>query len=335
MDAQSNLRAWTEGHKRVSTEESILSLRNACFTPMVDARRVSAMRPVPHPIPYQGSKRALAGTIIGFFPKNINRLVEPFMGSAAVSLAAAHTSKAKNLWLNDANSALMQLWAAIVEKPDELIAGYSRLWHEQLGDEQRFYNLVRERFNNEHHPEDFLYLLARCVKASVRYNPRGEFNQSPDNRRKGAHPGEMRERVMGASKLLRTCQLRMTNDDYRKVLSDLEQGDLVYFDPPYQGVATGRDKRYAGGDFSHAEFWNALERLDREKIPYILSYDGRCGNDEYGRGLPSHLGAFRIEVNVGRSTQATLLGEAKDTVESIYLSRSLIPMLPTGIRGFV
>lgn len=45
---------------------------------------------VPHPIPYQGSKRQLAPVVLSYFPSRFGRLVEPFAGSAAVSLAAAH-----------------------------------------------------------------------------------------------------------------------------------------------------------------------------------------------------------------------------------------------------
>ena len=44
---------------------------------------------VPHPIPYQGSKRNLAPIILSYFPPRFRRLVEPFAGSAAVSLAVA------------------------------------------------------------------------------------------------------------------------------------------------------------------------------------------------------------------------------------------------------
>ena len=48
-----------------------------------------AMR-VPHPIPYQGSKRNLAPAILGYFPGGVATLIEPFAGSAALTLATAH-----------------------------------------------------------------------------------------------------------------------------------------------------------------------------------------------------------------------------------------------------
>ncbi|MGV0005087.1 MAG: DNA adenine methylase [Candidatus Porifericomitaceae bacterium WSBS_2022_MAG_OTU9] len=47
------------------------------------------MSVLPHPFPYQGSKRGIAKLILPYFPVLAARLVEPFCGSAAVSIAAA------------------------------------------------------------------------------------------------------------------------------------------------------------------------------------------------------------------------------------------------------
>jgi hypothetical protein len=52
---------------------------------------------------YQGSKRNLAPVILRYFPKGIKRLVEPFAGSAAMSVAAAAQGLAKSFWINDLN----------------------------------------------------------------------------------------------------------------------------------------------------------------------------------------------------------------------------------------
>ena len=40
----------------------------------------------PHLVQYQGSKRNIASEISSYFPKRINRLIEPFCGTAAVSI---------------------------------------------------------------------------------------------------------------------------------------------------------------------------------------------------------------------------------------------------------
>ncbi len=276
---------------------------------------------VPHPIPYQGSKRQLAAVILSYAPRHASRLVEPFAGSAALTLAAAKGGRAAAFWINDAHSPLAALWREIVGNPEELLHGYSRLWNEQIGRERDYYDEVRERFNNGQGTADFLYLLARCVKAAIRYNGAGEFNNSPDNRRRGATPAAMAERVQGASKLLRK-RTTVTSLDYREVLADCGPDDLIYMDPPYRGVCGRRDARYCP-TVDHEQFCDSLAELNRQGCRWIVSYDGRSGDKVYGRPLPASLGCLHVELDAGRSTQATLLGRECRTVESLYVSPAL------------
>ena len=276
---------------------------------------------VPHPIPYQGSKRALADAILARMPSRFKRLVEPFAGSAAVSLAVANRAMAQRFWLNDAHKPLADLWGAILEQPDSLADGYERLWTEQKGQEREFFDRVRDRFNDGHQPEHFIYLLARCVKAAIRYNADGRFNNTPDNRRKGARPNEMRWRINGAATLL-GGRTTVTALDYREVLGRCTLGDVIYMDPPYQGVCATRDTRYAP-KVVREEFQEALEDLVRRKAMFLVSYDGRCGEKRYGEPLPAELGLLHLELCAGRSTQATLLGRNHITYESLYVSPAL------------
>lgn len=276
---------------------------------------------VPHPIPYQGSKRNLAPLILSHFPAHFSRLVEPFAGSAAISLATAYRGMADRFLISDAHGPIIDLWREIIERPEELAARYRRLWQAQLGCEREYYDTVRKKFNETHKPEYFLYLLARCVKAAIRYNAEGEFNNSPDNRRKGARPDTMRERIMGASALLQG-RTEVSACDYRQVLADCDSADLVYMDPPYQGVCLNRDNRYCP-KIDHAEFCACLADLNDKGCTFVVSYDGRTGDKTYGQPLPERLQLTHIEVHVGRSTQATLLGRDHDTYESLYLSPTL------------
>ncbi|HEY2250154.1 MAG TPA: DNA adenine methylase, partial [Planctomycetaceae bacterium] len=91
---------------------------------------------VPHPIPYQGSKRGLAASILSHFPASVARLVEPFAGSAAISLATAQRGIAERFWINDAHAPLMALWEAIINRPESLAEKYEQLWSEQCGQER-------------------------------------------------------------------------------------------------------------------------------------------------------------------------------------------------------
>jgi DNA adenine methylase len=272
----------------------------------------------PHPIPYQGSKRQLADRILALFPTDIDRLLEPFAGSAAITLAAARRKIGAQYLLGDSLEPLASLWRAIISDPEALADRYEDIWKEQLGNERTYYDEVRARFNQDREPAKLLYLLARCVKNSPRFNLRGEFNQSPDNRRLGMRPLKMRREIFGASNLLRGRTL-VERADYEDLLERAERSDLIYMDPPYQGTSTGRDKRYKD-QLDLDRFVSALDRLNRRGIRYLVSFDGRCGERTYGQELPLALGLKRLELFAGRSSQATLAGRDETTVESLYVS---------------
>ena len=75
------------------------------------------MKNIPHPIQYQGSKRNLAHVILRYIPKNVDCLIEPFAGSAAITIAAAARQMAKTFFINDLNRPLAELLRLIVEFP--------------------------------------------------------------------------------------------------------------------------------------------------------------------------------------------------------------------------
>ncbi|HEU0008533.1 MAG TPA: DNA adenine methylase [Verrucomicrobiae bacterium] len=280
---------------------------------------------VPQPFPYQGSKRNLASAFLRYFPEDVGTLIEPFAGSAAITLAAAANDLAAHFVINDANQPLVRLWQALIDAPQELSRKYESLWRQQHEDRRRFYDEVRDTFNRKGRPDHLLYLLARCVKAAVRYNADGAFNQSPDNRRNGMHPDTMRENILAASALLRGRSKCLTAD-YKEVAATATAGDLIYMDPPYQGVCGERDPRYLRAVL-FPEFVEVLETLTARDISYLVSYDGRTGDKIHGRRLPSQLRLHLVELHAGRSTQATLLGRSEITVESLYLSPALAERL--------
>ena len=131
----------------------------------------------------------------------------------------------------------------------------------------------------------------------------------------------MRHRIEYASSLLQG-RTKITAWDYKKVLDKCTGNDLVYMDPPYQGVCGNRDQRYLP-KIEYDEFCIELEKLNERNIRYVISYDGRTGNKEYGQPMPDSIGLTRIELRAGRSAQATLLGRSDLTYESLYLSPNL------------
>ena len=276
---------------------------------------------IPQPFQYQGSKRALAPLILAYLPGKARRLVDPFAGSGAMTLACAARGRAERFWVNDLNKPLAELLNLMINRPEELADSYGELWKGEAVDALEHFYTVREQFNRTQEPRLFLYLLARCIKGAVRYNSDGMFNQSPDKRRLGTRPETMRQNIMAVSMLLRGRTV-VTAHDFRDVLAAVEPEDVIYMDPPYQGTSGERDSRYLAG-LSFDDFVVALDGLNARDLRYAISYDGRTGDKSYGEPLPGYLGLRHIELDAGRSTQATLLGRAEETVESLYLSPAL------------
>lgn len=285
---------------------------------------------MPHIVQYQGSKRSLAPQILPYLPPRFGRLIEPFAGMAAITIAVAKAGRAERYVVNDLNAPLVGVLRSAVETPDALVAEYEKVWSGQFGYEGgsigHFYK-VRDDFNQgEQCAANMLYLLARCVKGSVRYGSSGNFNQSPDKRRNGTSPQRLRPNVEAISRYLKG-RASFTSVDYREVLEDARPGDVVYMDPPYQGVSSARDNRYYSG-IARGEFVEAIERLNRRGVDFLVSYDGRCGERRYGEDLPDSLGLRKVLLNAGLSSQGILLGKRETTFEALYVSRGLQQFRP-------
>lgn len=282
----------------------------------------------PHIVQYQGSKRKLAPQILQYMPQKFNRLIEPFAGMAAISIATAMENRATSYIINDLNAPLVAMLKQAIESPDKLVDEYKKVWNEQFsyGDNhvEHFY-VVRDRFNEgQETPANMLYLIARCVKGAVRYGSNGKFNQSPDKRRHGTNPDTLEQNVYAISRLLKG-KARYFSLDYHDILDMAQPGDLVYMDPPYQGVTNVRDNRYYSG-VPFEEFSEAIQVLNDRNVDYLISYDGECGGKAYGKNLPESLGCKKIMLNAGLSSQALLLGKKSTTFEALYISESLIPL---------
>ena len=59
---------------------------------------------IPHIVQYQGSKRKLAPQIMQYMPERFDRLIEPFAGMAAISIAVAYNKWSDNFYINDLNA---------------------------------------------------------------------------------------------------------------------------------------------------------------------------------------------------------------------------------------
>ena len=246
-------------------------------------------------------------------------LYEPFAGSAAVTIAGAAGDVADRYVIGDSLHPLAEIWRRILTDAEGLAAEYEAVWAGQLTEAGHF-NRIRAEFNRDGGAARLLYLLARCVKNAPRFGRDG-FNQSPDHRRRGMRPAKMRRQLDGCRELLGSRAAAVAGDAL-ECLRSAGPDDLVYLDPPWQGTTEGADSRYHQG-FPRARLEALLAELNGRSVPWILSYDGRSGPRTYGDPLPRELWSAHVELEAGRSSQATLVGRDDRTVESLYVGPAL------------
>lgn len=63
-------------------------------------------------------------------------------------------------------------------------------------------------------------------------------------------------------------------------------------------------------------------------MDYLVSYDGQCGDKQYGEDLPAGLGLRKVLLKAGLSSQSLLLGKKEITYEALYISPGLCSLVP-------
>jgi DNA adenine methylase len=206
-------------------------------------------------IKWAGGKRNLRGQLLPLVPPGFNTFYEPFIGGGAFFLALAPRAAV----LGDANGELIQLYTAVRDEPDAVMAALDAMQPYAL-DEAWFY-AMRARLPETLSPVEraarFIYLNKTCYNGLYRVNRRGEFNV-PFGRYATAPALYNRDNLRRVACLLHGAELR--HGDFADVLADAGAGDFVYLDPPYVPLTpTASFTRYTRGAFGLAD----QERLAR------------------------------------------------------------------------
>lgn len=164
--------------------------------------------------------------------------IEPFMGSGVVGFNLAQGRKAV---FSDLNPHVIRFYEAI--KSGEISSGMVREYLEtmspllQTGDGE-FYRQVRERFNKEHSPLDFLFLNRSCFNGMIRFNRHGRFNvpygHKPQRFSK-AYITKIINQVAAIEQRLMLSDWQFLCQSFEQTIMNAPDGSFVYCDPPYIG----------------------------------------------------------------------------------------------------
>lgn len=180
------------------------------------------------------------------------RWIEPFVGSGVVGFNIAPYTAL----FCDSNPHIIHFYSAI--NAGMITPGIAREFLMSEGEKlskygKDYYYEVRERFNTNQEPLDFLFLNRSCFNGMIRFNSQGKFNvpfgHKPERFSK-AYITKIVHQIEFVYKKAQLSEWTFLCQDFRITLSaEMTAEDFVYCDPPY----AGRHVDYFNGWSDHDE----------------------------------------------------------------------------------
>lgn len=197
------------------------------------------------PIKSQGIKTKLVPWINDLIYKSGESLsgnwIEPFFGTGVVGLNSP--LQGRHI-AGDTNPHIIAFYQGLKDgtideyKMRGYLEGEARLLSTADEDGYAHYREVKDRFNREHSPYDFIFLSRAGFNGMMRFNRKGEWNipfcKKPD-RFSPAYITKICNQVAKVRRIVQRKDWTFENVAFDKVIAEAGAGDLVYCDPPYYG----------------------------------------------------------------------------------------------------
>lgn len=228
---------------------------------------------------------------------------EPFVGGGSVFINLAHPKAV----INDLNSELINMYQIIKSSPDELIdATYELFSHHS----KEFYYEVRNMDRSdgyEHLPSiarasRMIYLNRTCFNGLTRYNSKGYFNV-PMGTANGPQ-SDFTDRVRDLSAYLNEAYVKILNVDFEEAVKDAKEGDMIYFDPPYdyekEGFTSYTSDGWSRDDLKRLKL--TCDKLRNKGCHVVVSnHDTEFVNDLFSSYNIDHIEARRFINSNGKA----------------------------------
>ena len=244
------------------------------------------MKYIKSPLNYTGGKYKLLNSLFDIFPSNINTFVDLFAGGFNVGINV----NANKIMCNDQINYLIELYEFLEKSnTEEIITKIYEIINEfQLSKTNTDgYNALRERYNDNKDILDFLVLTFYAFNHQIRFNNSQKFN-TPFGKERSSYNDSIEKNLKEFCRALKEKNIEFYNTDFLSVdLSELNDKDLVYCDPPYL-ISTGsyNDGKRGFKDWTEVEEKQLLELLDElnsRGVKFALS------NVLYHKGLSNDM----------------------------------------------
>ncbi|AXJ11838.1 DNA adenine methylase [Arthrobacter sp. PM3] len=198
------------------------------------------------PIKIQGIKTKLVSFIAAnIMWDGVGTYHEPFMGSGVVGFNLAP----QRAIFSDTNPHLIRFYQSLYDGKitAPMVREYLETEAPKLADtpdgRESYYYEVRDRFNKEHSPLDFLFLQRSNFNGMIRFNSSGGYNV-PFGRKPNRFAPALITKITNQVRWLgELFQARpdwtFANQSFEDAYQDVEAHDFVYLDPPYIGRHDG------------------------------------------------------------------------------------------------
>lgn len=212
------------------------------------------------PIKCQGIKTRLVPWIEEHVELSSNELwIEPFTGSGVVGFNV----RPKHALFADINPHIINFYNAI--KGRYITASKARAFLEKEGDSlckkgEQYYYEVRERFNADKDPFDFLFLSRSCFNGVIRFNKKGQYNV-PFCHKPERFTRSYITKVVNQIKYVETAVTQydwhFVCSDFRSIIKNSGTKNFLYCDPPYVG--------------RHTDYFNTWTTEEENELFVLLS----------------------------------------------------------------
>lgn len=259
------------------------------------------------PLFYVGDKYKLYPKISKYFPKTINRFIEPFTGGGSVFLNV----NANEYLLNDIDTNVINIHQYLIEQSEnpqvffddvfEIIQEYN-LSHSYIKDivpqglkdkwkktyyakfNKQGFNQLKSDYNsdNEKNVLHLYMLLIYGFNRMLRFNSKGEYNLPVGN----VDFNKNTEIALNDYfRLTKQKSIRFHNLDFLDFFQQIEfqEDDFVYLDPPY--LITFSEYNKLWNEETEKRLLDFLESLDTQNVKFAVSnvshYKGKINHQFY------------------------------------------------------
>lgn len=226
------------------------------------------------PMNYTGGKYKILGSILPYFPENIECFVDLFAGGLNVGI----NINAQTIYANDQINYLCELYSLFKDTDTVVLLSQikERINQFELSQTNRDgFNALRAEYNQNRSILDLFVLSCYSFNHQIRFNSKHEFN-TPFGKDRSSFNDSIEKNLLNFCSALQNKNIIFSTQDFRNFdFSRLTTRDFVYCDPPYL-ISTGsyNDGKRGFQDWSEKEdreLLDILDSLNERNIPFALS----------------------------------------------------------------